>query len=87
MCFKREEVVASLSYGSFKSRNHATCLVYYALLGTVDCRFWGGREMTEHGREEDLFSFLIVCITPNGSVVQEVTSVFNCLCLCGCQLR
>jgi hypothetical protein len=22
MCFKREEVVASLSYGSFKSRNH-----------------------------------------------------------------
>jgi hypothetical protein len=35
--------------------------VYYALLGTVDCRFWGRREMTEHGREEDLFSFVIVC--------------------------
>jgi hypothetical protein len=35
-----------------------------------------------HGREEGLFSFVIVCITPNGSVVQEVTSVFGCLCLC-----
>jgi len=30
MCFKREEVVASLSYGSFKSRNHvALCTMRF----------------------------------------------------------